>query len=353
MSKIEWTEKTWNPVVGCSIVSPGCTNCYAMRMAQRIERMGSAEHYRGVTRVVNGQPVWTGKLAKAPEHILMEPLRVKRPTMWFVNSMSDLFHESVPDVVIDQVFAIMAMCPQHTFQVLTKRSARMRHYLRHIWGADPQSDDERWEDCAYWRVATTAEHLDRVLYERGDIGGCNWWPLPNVWLGVSAERQKEANERIPDLLETPAAVRFISAEPLLGPINLRQIPVGERIFVDALTGCHEGHGDGVAGWDKVQDALKTLPTLPERTARVDWVIVGGESGPGARPFDLAWARAIVEQCRIVSRCFVKQVGAHAFDSASRGIELRTKSKKGGDMAEWPPELRVRQMPVVKDKAAAA
>lgn len=129
MSKIEWTEQTWNPVVGCSILSPGCIHCYAMRMAARIERMGSASHYAGTTKIVNGKPVWTGKIAPAPEHILFEPLRRLKPTMYFVNSMSDLFHEDLPDEEIDRVFAIMALTKQHTYQILTKRAGRMAAYF--------------------------------------------------------------------------------------------------------------------------------------------------------------------------------------------------------------------------------
>src|SRR5690606_6198863 len=125
VTKIECTQRTWNPIVGCSIVSPGCTNCYAMQMAARIERMNPRlEHYKGLTKRVNGKAVWTGTLALAPGKTLLEPLRTKKPTMWFVNSMSDLFHEDVPDEWIDRVFAVMALTPQHTYQVLTKRSAR-------------------------------------------------------------------------------------------------------------------------------------------------------------------------------------------------------------------------------------
>jgi hypothetical protein len=138
-SAIEWTDATWNPVVGCSIVSPGCTNCYAMKMAARIEKMASSPmaahvnvqtHYAGTTQRSKAGAVWTGKVARAPEHILTQPLKWKRPRKIFVNSMGDLFHESIPDEWIDRVFAVMALAPQHTFQVLTKRAERMRSYLR-------------------------------------------------------------------------------------------------------------------------------------------------------------------------------------------------------------------------------
>ena len=125
---IEWTDATWNPVVGCSIVSPGCTNCYAMQMAARIEKMQPESHYAGTTKRVNGNAVWTGKVALAPDHILTAPLRWKKPRRIFVNPMGDLFHESIPDAWIDRVFAVMALAPQHRFQLLTKRAKRMREY---------------------------------------------------------------------------------------------------------------------------------------------------------------------------------------------------------------------------------
>ena len=246
MSKIEWTGKTWNPIVGCSVVSPGCTNCYAMKDAWRFHHNSATPHYRDTAKRVNGKAVWTGKVALAPDHILLEPLRRKKPTTWFVNSMGDLFHESVPDEWIDRVFAVMAHAPQHQFQILTKRARRMREYL---------SGD------ALRRVARAANRIRTV---DGLIG----WPLPNVWLGVSTEDQKRADERIPDLLATPAAVRFISAEPLIGPIKLKEVLGG-----DWLASGKSGERRGL-----------------------DWVIVGGESGKGARPMHPDWARALRDQC---------------------------------------------------------
>lgn len=267
MTKIEWTDKTWNPLVGCSVVSPGCTNCYAMAMAARLERMNpKLTHYQGLTKIVNGNAVWTGKLALAPDHVLTEPLRRKKPTMYFVNSMSDLFHESVPDGWIDRVFAVMALCPQHTFQVLTKRTARMRYYLSR--GDDEHGDYfERLSDAAV-EIANSpcAAHVE----------GADW-PLTNVWLGVSAERQQEADARIPDLLATSAAVRFVSAEPLLGPIDFTRLDVPDYGHLNALD-------DGY-----VTDGRPPRP-------RLDWVIVGGESGPDARPMHPDWARSIRDQC---------------------------------------------------------
>ncbi len=271
MTKIEWTDKTWNPLVGCSVVSPGCTNCYAMAMAARLERMNpKLTHYQGLTKIVNGNAVWTGKLALAPDHVLTEPLRRKKPTMYFVNSMSDLFHESVPDGWIDRVFAVMALCPQHTFQVLTKRSVRMCDYCSypgvarriHELACDLVGELDLID------VVLVAPSVDPNLAPPGRRVFLGAWPLSNVWLGVSCERQQEADARIPDLLATPAAVRFVSAEPLLGPVD----------FTPFLPRAAAGS------------------TEESRRAQLSWVIVGGESGPGARPMHPDWARAIRDQC---------------------------------------------------------
>jgi protein gp37 len=291
-SKIEWTENTWNPITGCSIVSPGCTNCYAMRDAWRKHHNPKLPHYRGLTKKVNGHPVWTGTVRPAPEHILRKPLRTRKPTLWFVNSMSDLFHEDVPDEWIDWVFAVMTLCPQHTFQVLTKRAKRMREYMnmpgvvRRIYGlaCDIVTADEA-------DVVLIAPSIDPSLAPPGPRVYLDRWPLPNVWLGVSAERQQEADERIPHLLQTPAAVRFVSAEPLLGPLSLRRIKT------------NGGWYDAVEGWRDV-----TQSPVPEST--LDWVIVGGESGPGARPMHPDWARGIRDQCAAAGVAFFfKQWGA--------------------------------------------
>lgn len=285
MTKIEWTEKTWNPIVGCSIVSPGCTNCYAMRFAgTRLANNSATPHYAGTTVLSKAGPVWTGKLALAPERTLLEPLRRKKPTMYFVNSMGDLFHEDCSDQWIDRVFAVMALCPQHTFQVLTKRSRRMLQYF--TW----QRGDEPIPGPASW-----------ILEEARSLSGTGWnlteWPLPNVWLGVSAERQQEADERIPDLLDTPAAVRFVSAEPLLGPIDFARLSQGEH-QIDALQSyIATPLGGGIVEHE------------PTDTPSLDWVIVGGESGPGARPMHPDWARSIRDQCQAAGvPFFFKQWG---------------------------------------------
>ena len=325
-SNIEWTERTWNPIVGCSIVSPGCTKCYAMKMAARIEAMNAGErakgkpthapHYDGTTKKVNGHAVWTGKLAPAPDSILMEPLRRKKPTMWFVNSMSDLFHEAVTDEQIDRVFAVMALCSQHTFQVLTKRAERMRNYA-----SNPETRS---------RVAKAADAIDRKRH-----GGAIQWPLPNVWTGCSCERQKEADERIPLLLQTPAAVRFISAEPLLGPIDFT--PKADSGY-QRLSEWYRPNGFDETGSQPRRERMAGY--FP----RIDWIIVGGESGPGARPFDIDWARSILRQCEVAGvRAFMKQLGSNPY-SDERPMHGQPRGKYD-DPARWPPELRVRQFPI--------
>ncbi|SLD17838.1 DUF5131 family protein [Mycobacteroides abscessus] len=233
---IEWTDATWNPVTGCDKVSPGCDHCYAETFAERWR--GTRGHYFETGFDVQLRPDKLGL-----------PLRWTKPRRIFVNSMSDLFHDKVPDEYIARVFAVMALAPQHTFQVLTKRHGRMRSLLNsayflqavgRVW-AEPPSD---WPLPRDWRVPV--------------------WPLPNVWLGVSAEDQKRAELRIPALLDTPAAVRWISAEPLLGPVNLHTDPIEA----------------GTPFWG----------------SQLDWVVVGGESGPGARPMHPDWARSMRDQC---------------------------------------------------------
>jgi protein gp37 len=309
MSKtsIEWTEQTWNPIVGCSIVSPGCTNCYAMKMAGRIEKMnrtgGSNSNYvnpyDGTTKRVNGNTVWTGKLARAPESTLLAPLHRKKPTTYFVNSMGDLFHEDCPDEWIDRVFAVMALSPQHTFQILTKRAARMREY------------------CDRWVAQADLPHVG-LGYSGASI--MVDWPLPNVWLGVLTERQQEADERIPLLLQTPAAVRFISAEPLLGPLALHALNLHTDRPSNALRGVQCVPDDSAAGFHN------------EAGPKIDWVIVGAESGPGARPMNLDWARSLLVACEYADVAFfMKQI------SGRNGRAVK-------DMADFPEMLRMRAMP---------
>lgn len=267
-TKIEWTDATWNPITGCSVVSPGCTNCYAMKLAGT--RLRNHQSREGLTRDTKAGPVWTGEVRFNPQW-LDEPLRWKKPRMIFVCAHGDLFAEGVPDEWIDQVFAVMALTPQHTFQVLTKRPERMRDYL-----ANPDLLD---------RLMTEAMQIDceegadwAADYHCGHTKGL---PLPNVWIGVSVEDQRRADERLPILLDTPAAIRWISAEPLLGPINI----------VDAMWA-----GDG--------------PAEANLSATLDWVVAGGESGSCARPMHPDWARSLRDQCATARVPFLfKQWGA--------------------------------------------
>ncbi len=298
MSRIEWTEKTWNPVHGCSRVSPGCDNCYAMRFEHRFSGPGGRSQgftkHRPKTAKRPGVD-WTGLVSLIPERLDV-PLRRRKPTTWFVNSTSDLFHGAMSNEEIAEVFRAMAWCPQHRFQILTKRAERLPEW--HEW---------------------VKKHLGRV-FRKGDPGPeANHWPLRNVWLGVSCEDQQRADERIPHLLATPAAIRFVSAEPLLGPINF---------------------------W------LLSRPITAPRgiLGGLDWVIVGGESGPGARPCDVDWIRDIVAECKRTNvACFVKQLGAKPMIEIDlpRGADLfdmKLNHRKGGDITEWPKDLQVRQMP---------
>lgn len=277
---IEWTHipgfkgETWNPVVGCSVVSPGCTNCYAMRFAgQRLDGNPNAPHYAGLTEPSKAGPVWNGKVARASDTALTAPLRWRKPRAVFVNSMGDLFHEAVPDAWIDQVFAVMALCPQHVFIILTKRAERMRGYMSGIL-------DGLTEQVIRLGSAHRSEHFSNLRKWHEE-----WWPLPNVWLGVSAEDQTRADERIPHLLATPAAVRLVSVEPMLGAVD--------------LTAIRRTNAEGF------------MRPLDGRFNRLDWVICGGESGKGARPMHPDWARSLRDQCAAAGvPFFFKQWGEH-------------------------------------------
>lgn len=277
-SSIEWTDATWNPIAGCSKVSAGCKNCYAERMAKRLIAMGK-EKYVGT---VDAQGRWTGKI-NFDEAALVAPLRWKKPRMVFVNSMSDLFHEAVPDKFIDRVFAVMALCPQHTFQVLTKRPERMAVYLAEL-AVGP-------------RVLERIEWTGAKMVEDGDRFHVDQWPLPNVWLGGSVENQEQADKRIPKLLECPAAVRFLSCEPLLGAVRVDDI-YHYGAILKPLVGLR---------WEQRADGFHLFPKA--RGPKIDWVICGGESGPNARPMHPDWARGLRDQCQAAEvRFFFKQWG---------------------------------------------
>lgn len=317
-TKIEWAEATWNPITGCSVLSPGCTNCYAQRLAGT--RMKTHWSRIGLTRSTKAGPVWNGVVRLNVEW-LDQPLRWKRARRIFVCAHGDLFHELVPDEWIDRIFAVMALRPQHTFQILTKRAERMREYCGAL--ATP---------------GRICRHLHALAEEAKGNAFTLWqaqerlinWPLPNVWLLVSVEDQSRADERIPLLLDTLAAVRGISAEPLLESVDL-----GAPLFPDEV----DRRGSLIGGAPYPGDAWR----------RLDWVIIGGESGPSSRPFDIAWARSIIAQCKAAGvACFMKQLGANPqtkYEYATGLLPLR--DRKGGDMQEWPPDLRVREYPAQK------
>lgn len=294
-SKIEWTDATWNPTVGCSIVSPGCHNCYAMKMAKRLRAMGRPEYQD----VVDDAGRWTGKVSTLDDRQI-EPLTWKKPRRVFVDSMSDLFHDDVPDEFIDNVFAVMALCPQHTFQILTKRAERMAAYMAGDRVRSVASRVKRFSHPNALSKAILMVHGIR-LDDRNEI--VPHWPLSNIWLGVSVEDQKRADERIPHLLHTPAAVRFLSCEPLLGPLDLSPWLQFEG-----------------PGWH-YRDEIGYPP--------IDWVIAGGESGPNARPMHPDWARSIRDQCQAAGvPFFFKQWGEWKQGDAVPGGDLGGDFRRG-------------------------
>lgn len=285
-TSIAWTESTWNPYRGtkgkffCTRISEGCRHCYSARFNVRL---GGPDFAKGKDEI------------RLDSKSLDQPFRWKKPRMIFVNSMSDTFHEDVPVDYIQSVFDAMFSAPQHTYQVLTKRAKRMAEVLAHI---RQPGGGLKWQDC----------------------------PPKNIWIGVSVEDQKTADERIPFLQKTPATVRWISLEPQLEEVNLCKIKSGPVIC---------------------------------------WVVQGGESGPYARPFNVAWARSVRDQCKIYKIAyFLKQIGSNpvTFD---RDLDLKflvrmntdgsmyppvrydPRDSKGGDPAEWSEDLRVREFPVVK------
>lgn len=286
-SKIEWTDEVWNPIAGCTKVSAGCKNCYAEKMAKRCVAMGQAKY----VGTVDATGHWTGQI-NFDEAALVAPLRWKRPRMVFVNSMSDLFHESVPDVFVDRVFAVMALCPQHTFQVLTKRPERMAAYMSEL-AVGP-------------RVLERIEWTGAAMVEDGDLFHVDLWPLPNVWLGTSVENQAEADKRIPWLLQCPAAVRFLSCEPLLGPVDIAVPWAGEE----------------------------TLPTV-----QVDWVICGGESKAGARPMHPDWARGLRDQCQAAGVPFFFKQWGEWVPLHGSGISMATLVHPIGDVTRYDVKFR--------------
>lgn len=270
-SLIEWTDATWNPITGCSVLSPGCANCYAMTLAGR--RLRNHPSRIGLAEPSKAGPVWTGAVRFNADW-LTEPLGWAKPKRVFVGAHGDLFHEAVPDAWLDRIFAVIALAPRHTFQILTKRARRMREYLN-----DPNRPEAVMQAMAAVLFQGATQHPTHwhkwISDQRLQLAGerVASWPLANVWAGVSAEDQVRLDERVPQLLSTAAAVRYVSIEPLLGPIDLKPRPRS-----DLCIRCGEG-----------PDAPHNHPD-GYRTRGLDWIIVGGESGKGARPMHPDWAR---------------------------------------------------------------
>lgn len=363
-TKIEWTDTTWNPVIGCRHVAEGCRHCYAETMSKRLAAMGKKDY----ASILDAKGKFNGRAITRPE-TLAEPLHWKKLRRVFVNSMSDLFHEDVPFEFIAAVFGIMAACPQHTFQVLTKRPERALEFMQWRWrpanvpntGRTPGGHPARmiggvkgWNnsepsramaDCVSWAYEFGSDDVRDKLTDAIPITVSS--PLPNVEFGVSLSDQGTADYAVPLVLRIPAAVRFVSAEPLIEAVNLRELnavatavrdgkPLVVRDQVDALGGVGGG-------------PLAMLLGYGEKRAALDWIIVGGESGPSARPCDVAWIRSIAQQCKAAGvPVFVKQLGANPHEQFGGAGALRPMLKrgnrKGGDPAEWPEDLRVREWP---------
>lgn len=280
-TKISWASATWNPILGCSIASPGCTNCYAVRDVHRMDGNPNPKVHDanvGLTEIkANGSIGWTGQVRFLPDRLSI-PLRWKRPRGIFVNALSDLFHPGVPNAVIDQLFAVMSMASQHHYQVLTKRADRMRQYL-----TEPDADGKPARKRIFDAQFRIAEDNGHWRPEPGHEKLVKPWPLRNVSLGVSVESVPWDLHRIPDLLMTPAGHRILSLEPLLGPLPY----LGQ--WLDS-----RGSEDG-NGWATCPG--QTILPEDRRAFGIAAVIVGGESGPSARPMHPDWVRTIRDQCR--------------------------------------------------------
>ena len=251
MSGIEWTQKTWNPIRGCSRISDGCVNCYAEKMAVRMKNT----HYKGLVQSTSKGPRWTGEIMHV-ESVLSDPYKWKKPSLVFVNSMSDMFHEKADMDFVEKCFDVMNGNPRHTFQVLTKRADRIQEFIKHS----------------------------------------NYKAFPsNVWIGVSVENQ-QAVKRIGYLVDVPAKIRFLSVEPMLGPVQIEK-------YLD----------------------------------QIEWVIIGGESGPNARPCKASWKEHLIMQCDLYNvPVFMKQFGTNAsYDDGTF---------KGNNFDEWPSQFQRRDYP---------
>lgn len=370
-TSIEWSDYSANLIRyrdaeghvawACAKVSPGCANCYSEAIARRYKRGGPFT----LAQVRTTKPhfdQWEAKKILGAKKIAGKRM--------FVGDMTDVFGEWVSDELLDRMFACFALRPDVTFQILTKRAERMREYMASLYREGGRLE-QMMRDPESW-----LGDFDSDTYERLSC----LYVLPNVWLGVSCEDQQRADERIPHLLQTPAAVRFLSCEPLLSEIDVTDhLPHWECNF------CKWSNATDPNGTGRCPNRCGFI----SKRGGVDWVIVGGESGPGARPCNVSWIRGIVEQCKAAGvPCFVKQVGAHIIDRNDAGFDaetwthaegpengqpverrawptpidvehdihgfreeyqgadvcVRLRDRKGGDMKEWPADLRVREFP---------
>ena len=348
---------TWNPVLGCRAVSKGCSRCYAARLAST--RLAHLPAYKGLAYIDDSEDTdhsrvieryrWSGEARFFPEK-LAEPLRRRKPAGIFVCDMGDLFHESITDEQIAAVFGVMAACPQHRFYVLTKRAKRMAEWFERMGNRD-----QPISDC--WEKAT-------AIVGRLDVRDFHAWPLPNVMVGVSVEDQETADERIAWLQQSAAHMSFLSIEPLLGPVVLKSCLGKDDSWERFIGPCPHGRDP----WTRC-DICEERP--PHAVMGISQVIVGGESGPSARPCHVEWIRSIAKQCRIAGvACFVKQLGENCLDRNDAGFDggdgewpvgtrtlggegfqgaatlLNLRDRAGADPAEWPEDLRVREFPKV-------
>lgn len=315
---ISWTDATWNCIRGCSRVSEGCRHCYAETMAGRF--CGPGMPYEGLAErrpratgytADNGEPEmklearWTGEVRFIPER-LADPIRWRTPKRIFVNSMADLFHEKLSNEQIAAVFGVMAACPHHTFQVLTKRAKRMREWFEWVMSKHFPTPGEPFDTRNHVRdvIERAAMAALNGIRETFPVRAGAQWPLPNVWLGVSVEDQDAADERIPELLGTPASTRFLSLEPLLGPVDLTRI------------GSYNG---------TPLSALEEVVGYVNRPA-IDLAIVGCESGPGARPCGVELIRALRDQCIAARVAFFLKQAKHTDAHGGPIIKLGAGSK---------------------------
>ena len=347
VTKIEWATHTSNPIKfrdkatgksvwSCVRKSPGCAHCYAATLAKRYGRGGAFTEAE-----MSGYECY---LDEAELKALLSPKRVPPGSAVFLGDMTDIFGPWVPFAFLDRVFAVMALRPDVVFMLLTKRPDVMRKFVCDgAWDEDePQEVRHRvWQFASLWSSVGSRSMAESEMRAESVMLRAGEWPLPNVWMGTSVENQHWADVRLPDLLATPAAVRFVSAEPLLGPVDLMRWKV-------------TNNGGEFSEW--------AMPT------GIHWVIPGGESGAGARPCDIGWIRSIRDQCRAAGvACFVKQLGARPvidyrsadmtsawsvariMRSGDPLVGLKLKSRKGSNMDEWPADLRVRGFPNVPDE----